>query len=883
MRNRYKYIFCLIILVLLFGNLALSNIAGESSIRNIAQNFLDYRQFKPRHTLEIQSAYTISGIEQLRNSSDNTVIAYIIKVKPKGFLIISPNLDEKSVIAYSFCNNWDSGITKDNFLYQLLTLDLNLRKNKFSKLNSQTYPSKNLEWQYISNSGSTRLQWPEEGSTETGGWIETTWRQLLPYNKFCPWDSVRNKRSVVGCVATAMAQIINYHKRLPFDNFDEEDSYYTRSGFNIDRDSDKYDFPNFATLNTYLDTIRAKYERGVELDSTDIAALCFACGVAVGMNYTADSSYPDFSSDVETAFMNDLKYNNAEYLRYPENKDYEFDEILINNIINGLPGIVILVDHAIIVDGYNAEGDFHLNWGWGDTNPDSISTVWTNVFHNWTYHDEGIQAGILNIRKFPLQFNLQLQSTDQLELGDSYLNEEGGHRPIDILNSGVHPIYIEHIIKSENVGAIYPDAPNFDETPITLNPDQETKALISHIPYDIGPIDYGKLQIFGNYHINKYRTNFYMDIDVYGYGLPGTVINRDTVSGVWNKESSPYMIRRNISINEGKKLIIEAGTKIKFESSYEFKIDQNDQLVAKGMENDPIYITAENPNKGWQGLVFYESASDDTLEYCVISHANRTRIPPVDRGGGISIIKSSPFITHSIINNNQSELGGGGIYLQNSSSYIINTRLENNLAKMAGGALSITGGSSPTLSNVTISHNYAKGNGGGIYIDRSSSVNFEIRDRCNIFQNHSDREIGNDLYSDNSNSVISVVLDTFTVLNPDSIHAYPRNYFTFTINSDPSIILIDNPEIPTEFIIGQNYPNPFNPTTVISWQLAVGSYVDLSVYNLLGQKVATLVLGKMPAGYHEVEFNGQNLSSGIYIYKIEAGTWQDVKKMVLLK
>jgi YVTN family beta-propeller protein len=90
-------------------------------------------------------------------------------------------------------------------------------------------------------------------------------------------------------------------------------------------------------------------------------------------------------------------------------------------------------------------------------------------------------------------------------------------------------------------------------------------------------------------------------------------------------------------------------------------------------------------------------------------------------------------------------------------------------------------------------------------------------------------------------------------------------------------------KIPTEFSLAQNFPNPFNPTTVISWQLAISSDVDLSVYNLLGQKVATLVSGKMPAGYHEFEFNGQNFSSGVYLYRIEAGAWSDVKKMVLLR
>ena len=93
----------------------------------------------------------------------------------------------------------------------------------------------------------------------------------------------------------------------------------------------------------------------------------------------------------------------------------------------------------------------------------------------------------------------------------------------------------------------------------------------------------------------------------------------------------------------------------------------------------------------------------------------------------------------------------------------------------------------------------------------------------------------------------------------------------------------DESIIASSFTLYQNYPNPFNPTTVISWQLAVGNKVDLSIYNILGQKVATLVSGKKAAGFHQVEFNAQNLSSGIYLYRINADTWSDVKKMILLK
>jgi hypothetical protein len=89
--------------------------------------------------------------------------------------------------------------------------------------------------------------------------------------------------------------------------------------------------------------------------------------------------------------------------------------------------------------------------------------------------------------------------------------------------------------------------------------------------------------------------------------------------------------------------------------------------------------------------------------------------------------------------------------------------------------------------------------------------------------------------------------------------------------------------ITNNFTLKQNYPNPFNPRTVISWQLAVGSDVELSVYNLLGQRVATLVSERQQPGFHQVDWNAGHLSSGVYYYLIHAGEFQEKKKMVLLR
>ncbi|HXX65104.1 MAG TPA: T9SS type A sorting domain-containing protein [Bacteroidota bacterium] len=88
---------------------------------------------------------------------------------------------------------------------------------------------------------------------------------------------------------------------------------------------------------------------------------------------------------------------------------------------------------------------------------------------------------------------------------------------------------------------------------------------------------------------------------------------------------------------------------------------------------------------------------------------------------------------------------------------------------------------------------------------------------------------------------------------------------------------------PESFSLAQNYPNPFNPSTTIQYALSKAQNVQLKVYNLLGQEVATLVDGRMAAGFHSVQFNAARLASGVYIYKIVAGDFVSAKKMILLK
>jgi ligand-binding sensor domain-containing protein len=110
----------------------------------------------------------------------------------------------------------------------------------------------------------------------------------------------------------------------------------------------------------------------------------------------------------------------------------------------------------------------------------------------------------------------------------------------------------------------------------------------------------------------------------------------------------------------------------------------------------------------------------------------------------------------------------------------------------------------------------------------------------------------------------------------DAVWRRPLSEMITTISSFPN-------DLPVQSNLYQNYPNPFNPSTTIRYALPARSHVALSVFNTLGQRVATLVNEIQEAGYHDVRFDGSNLSSGVYFYKLQAGSFVQTKKLLMLR
>jgi hypothetical protein len=133
---------------------------------------------------------------------------------------------------------------------------------------------------------------------------------------------------------------------------------------------------------------------------------------------------------------------------------------------------------------------------------------------------------------------------------------------------------------------------------------------------------------------------------------------------------------------------------------------------------------------------------------------------------------------------------------------------------------------------------------------------------------------------------IATIIDT-TFIDSDVLdgeYVYKITAVDFNGNeSGFSESVSEETELPTEFSLSQNYPNPFNPSTVIEFALPTSGNVSLKVFNSLGEEVAELVNTEMVAGYHSVNFDASNLSSGIYFYRITADNFIQAKKMLLLR
>ncbi len=119
----------------------------------------------------------------------------------------------------------------------------------------------------------------------------------------------------------------------------------------------------------------------------------------------------------------------------------------------------------------------------------------------------------------------------------------------------------------------------------------------------------------------------------------------------------------------------------------------------------------------------------------------------------------------------------------------------------------------------------------------------------------------------------NLIIYSYSMTSPDTIK----------LKGDGTTGVRDGPPVPLSSSLSQNYPNPFNPSTKIRFSITKSSFVILKVYDVLGREIKTLVDEEKSAGIYEATFNASTLPSGVYIYRLQAGTFIETKKMVLIK
>lgn len=276
-------------------------------------------------------------------------------------------------------------------------------------------------------------------------------------------------------------------------------------------------------------------------------------------------------------------------------------------------------------------------------------------------------------------------------------------------------------------------------------------------------------------------------------------------------------------------------------------------------------------------------------------------------GGGMQVYGTG-FISviNNIVEGNLATYGGGVLIFNTSTSHIVNNTIINNRATYGGG-ISVHEATGYVMNSI-VWGNQATTHA-GIHVE-SGSIHVAYCDVQGGWSGtgniNADPQFvpGDTLYHLSSTSpcinagIDSLLMGSIMIkCTPDDYESDPRPYSGTLpdIGADETDVVTgverwQAANIPQEYALYQNFPNPFNPRTVISYQLParsaggpISSSIELSIYNLLGQKVATLVSESQPAGIYKVEWDATGLASGVYLYRLEAGEFVQSKKLILMR
>jgi len=322
-----------------------------------------------------------------------------------GFIIVAGDDAAKPVLGYSDHGSYDEKNLPPQFVYWMEFLQGQIAYAQEQNLQQSEDIQK--EWDAFL-SGNVQLR---KTTAAVAPLIKTTWGQgssyyPYPYNNMCPMDG--SNRGITGCVATAMAQIMNYHNH-PAKGIGQSQAYTTRSkqinvpSVNLEVNYDWNNMLNSYTSNMKMCGSKICYDSSWnKTQANAVATLMYHAGVSVQMDYSSGSSgaYP---KDVPIALRDNFGYDMSTQLEYRFSySDTTWEAMLKEQIDAGMPvfygGYGSSGGHAFICDGYDNSGKFHFNWGWnGSQDGYFVSTALTTNNGDFSI----LQNAVINIKPAP--------------------------------------------------------------------------------------------------------------------------------------------------------------------------------------------------------------------------------------------------------------------------------------------------------------------------------------------------------------------------------------------------------------------------------------------------------------------------------------------------
>ncbi|MBN1480852.1 C10 family peptidase [candidate division KSB1 bacterium] len=927
-----------------------------------------------------ENDYSIDSILPIYDTPASRVLGFVAHLKPRGFVIIAADNEIRPVVAFSEINNFSLDESPDNIALAMLRVGLSLKlaaleadvvmtfeRTRARQLWQDFFARIDINGTIVQDGNSTTADgWDvEAGPFVTSRWSQSTAWGNAVWNYYTPPYGAGNANNYVcGCVATAMAQLINYYEwpitGTGSHTYTWSDGSYTQD-LSADYGATTYDWTN--TLDNYYTSTTLAQRQAAGL-------LTFHCGVAVEMQYGAGGSGA-YTSDVASALSDYFRTCG----RWKDNDGSTFYDQLYATIINQRPGELSIRDntagagHAIVVDGVRHNiGEtkyYHLNFGWGGT-----ADGWYDIANSFAaggYNWDEVTGVVMDVIPSPdlidpgttiasTSYNVtwqvaSLQNADKYELQHSFYPStlatffDGAEDGFDNWTASMTGFWSQSSYRKKTgdyafQGKILKDGVWQTTSKMTLDSNVKLDAT-STITYS-----------WGTYY--AYTPYLYVEISSDGASWSQLRAHQDTNNSLtWYDET---ISSAELSAYAGKAIQIrftmqgnstygfaEAGfyvddltinncmipdgwttvnenilsescqVTVAGDGDYAYRVrayadgdwrcwsDIEDVTVLQPPTTQATDITCTEPGEGQLCLNWARGNGDGNIVF--MRPGSTGQAAPVDNvyyaadaefGQGDQIGSSGWYCVY---NGSGTTVTVSG--LASSSEYRIHV-CEYNLGSIIYNSNSSSG--NPVTAQGPIAVElisfiacYADGQ---ILVEWTTVSEIDIAG-FNILV--SDKQDGS--YGKLNKTLVKskgYATSGFTYRFIDNTELKTKRWYKLeTVNLDGSCDISDPVAVsnssdvgqefrPKQFALFQNYPNPFNPETTIRYDLPAALDVTLVIYDLSGHVVRTLVHGERPAGAHSLLWDGRNdaglaASSGLYLYRIQAGEFRQVRKMTFLK